>query len=77
MTKMTEKPQPRQIESPYLTSKEVVAYLRLGSLRALTRLIRDHRLPYGRRGRVRLFNIRKLDLWVESRGVEMRGRREG
>jgi excisionase family DNA binding protein len=56
------------VRSPYLTAQETVAYLRLGSLTALYRLIREHRLPYGRRGRAYLFDTRKLDRWVDSLG---------
>lgn len=60
---------PRAIDSPYLTADEAVVYLRLGSLSALYRMIRDRRLPYGRVGRAYRFNKRHLDLWVERRGV--------
>lgn len=58
----------REISSPYLTAKETVEYLRLGSLTALYRLIHEHRLPYGRRGRTYIFDKRKLDRWVEMSG---------
>lgn len=57
------------MSSPYLTVKEAVSYLRLGSESALYRLIREHRLPYGRRGRIYLFDTRKLDRWIESNGL--------
>jgi excisionase family DNA binding protein len=59
---------PREIASPYLTAKECVAYLRLPSLQALYRLITDHQLPYGRRGRIYLFDTRTLDRWIEMGG---------
>ncbi len=66
---LTAQPKPtRQVDSPYLTALEAVAYLRLGSLTALYRLAKDHRLPYGRRGRLYIFDTRKIDRWVESSG---------
>jgi excisionase family DNA binding protein len=52
--------------SPYLTSKEAVEYLKLGSESALYRLIREHRLPTCRRGRLYLFDTRELDAWVRG-----------
>lgn len=57
-----------QIASPYRTAHEAVEYLRLGSLNALYRLIREHRLPYGRRGRTYIFDVRKIDRWVDASG---------
>lgn len=71
------RPQPQQptraVDSPYLTSEEAVAYLRCGSLSALYRLIREHRLPHGRRGRLHLFDKRELDAWIRGFGsaIEM------
>jgi len=66
----------RPLNSPYLNANEAVQYLRLGSLQALYRLINEHQLPYGRRGRIYLFDTRKIDRWVESSGVvEMVGKR--
>jgi len=59
------KPQ-RAVESPYLTTAEAVQYLRLNSRQALYRLISEHRLPSGRRGRLRLFDKRELDAWVKG-----------
>jgi len=53
-------------ESPYLTATEAMAYLRLGSQSALYRLVREHRLPYCRRGRLYLFDTRELDAWVHG-----------
>lgn len=50
--------------SPYLTSQEAVTYLRLGSLSALYRLMREHRLPYGRIGKRLRFDRRELDAFV-------------
>ena len=52
-------------ETPYLTAREAVAYLKLGSLSALYRLIREHRLPYGRVGRSYRFHTAHVDRWVE------------
>lgn len=56
--------QPRQIVSPYLTAAEAIVYLRLHSESALYRLVNEHRLPAGRRGRLYLFDIREIDAWV-------------
>lgn len=58
----------RAFHSPYLTAHEAVDYLRLGSLNALYRLVHEHRLPFGRRGRTYIFDTRKIDRWVESTG---------
>jgi excisionase family DNA binding protein len=52
------------VESPYLTSREAVDYLKLPSLSALYTLIREHGLPAHHRGRLRLFDVRELDAWV-------------
>lgn len=54
------------VASPYLTATETLAYLKLGSLSALYRLIREHRLPYCRRGRLYLFDVRELDAWAHG-----------
>jgi excisionase family DNA binding protein len=66
-------------DSPYLTAKEAVVYLRLGSLSALYRLITDHRLPHGRRGGLYLFDKREIDAWVKGFGsaIEMTRFRKG
>lgn len=56
------------VQSPYLTSQEVVAYLRLGSLSALYSHIRENKLPYARVGRHLRFDTRELDAWM--RGYE-------
>lgn len=56
----------REVQSPYLTAAEAVIYLRLGSLSALYRLVREHRLPHGRRGRLHLFDKRDLDAWIRG-----------
>lgn len=47
-----------------------VDHLGLGSHTALMRLIRDHRLPYGRVGRNYRFRRDHLDQWAQRRGVE-------
>lgn len=52
--------------SPYLTAREAIAYLKLGSSSALYRLIREHRLPHLRRGRLLLFDTRDLDAWLHG-----------
>ena len=52
--------------SPYLTAKETIAYLRLGSQSALYRLIREHRLPVCRVGRRYRFDLRELDAWTHG-----------
>lgn len=60
-------------ESPYLTSKEAIHYLRLDTLRspfsALYRLINEHKLPHGRRGGLFLFDKRELDAWIRDSGM--------
>lgn len=58
----------RVVESPYLTAREAIGYLRLGSVSALYRLVREHRLPTCRRGRLYLFDKRELDAWVKGFG---------
>lgn len=60
--------QPRQIVSPYLTAAEAIVYLRLHSESALYRLVNEHRLPHGRRGRLYLFDTREIDAWVAGHG---------
>jgi excisionase family DNA binding protein len=54
------------ITSPYLTAREAIAYLKLGSESALYRLVREHRLPFCRRGRLYLFDTREVDAWVHQ-----------
>ena len=54
--------------SPYLTAREAIVYLRLGSRRALQRLIDNHRLPCCRRGGMYLFDTRELDAWLHGHG---------
>lgn len=52
--------------SPYLTTKEAVEYLRLGSVGSLYNHIRQNKLPYGRVGRHLRFDTRELDAWVKG-----------
>jgi excisionase family DNA binding protein len=56
------------VASPYLTAREAITYLRLGSRSALQRLITEHRLPYCRRGGMLLFDTREIDAWLHSQG---------
>jgi excisionase family DNA binding protein len=56
----------KTVDSPYLTAKEAVEYLRLGSLSALYRLITEHGLPHGRLGRHHRFDKRELDAFVRG-----------
>lgn len=58
--------EPRQIVSPYLTSREAVAYLKLGSLSALYNHIRENRLPVLRAGGALRFDVRELDAWLRG-----------
>ena len=55
-----------RIDSPYLTAHEAVSYLKLGSLSALYRLIKQHRLPHCRRGRLLLFHKNEIDIWLRG-----------
>lgn len=48
----------------YLTPAELMAYLRLGSQSALYRLIREHRLPFRRIGRLYRFDREDVDAWA-------------
>lgn len=54
------------VDSPYLTAREAVEYLKLGSLNALYRLVNQHRLPTCRRGRLYLFDRREIDIWLHG-----------
>lgn len=45
-------------------------HLDIHSLSALYRLIKDHRLPFGRVGRRYRFRRDQLDQWVAVRGVD-------
>ena len=59
----------RAAASPYLTAREAVDYVRAGSLSALYRLIREHRLPFCRVGRLYRFDTRDLDAWMHGQNV--------
>lgn len=64
------------VQSPYLTSKEAVAYLRLGSLSALYSHMRENKLPYVRVGRHLRFDTRELDAWMRGFGSALERRRD-
>ena len=52
----------------WLTIKQAAEYLQLGSESAVRRLVKEHRLPFGRIGRKYRFSKSRLDAWVESCG---------
>jgi predicted DNA-binding transcriptional regulator AlpA len=54
------------VVSPYLTARETISYLKLGSRSALQRLITEHRLPVLRRGRLLMFDVREIDAWLHG-----------
>lgn len=54
--------------TPYLTVRETMAYLKLGSRNALYRLIREHALPFVRVGGCYRFDTREIDAWVRGHG---------
>jgi excisionase family DNA binding protein len=62
---------PSTVESPYLTASEAMAYLKLESSSALYRLVKQHRLPTCRRGRLYLFDRRELDAWLHGYSSEI------
>jgi excisionase family DNA binding protein len=53
---------------PYLTPAETITYLKLGSSSALYRLIREHRLPFCRVGRLYRFDRADIDAWARGYG---------
>lgn len=55
-----------KLASPYLTAREAMAYLNVGSQSALYRLIREHRMPFCRIGRLYRFDKRELDAWAHG-----------
>jgi excisionase family DNA binding protein len=57
---------PRVIDSPYLTTREAMAYLRLTSPSSLYYLINEQRLPHLRRGGRLLFDRRDVDAWLRG-----------
>ena len=56
----------RVIESPYLTTKEAMAYLRLNDTGALYDLMKEQGLPYLRCGGRYRFDTRELDAWLRG-----------
>lgn len=56
----------RVIESPYLTTKEAMAYLRLNDTGALYDLMKEQGLPYLRCGGRYRFDVRELDAWLRG-----------
>jgi excisionase family DNA binding protein len=50
----------------WITPREAMAHLGLGSRSALQRLIEQHRLPYGRMGRNYRFRRADLDAWMKG-----------
>lgn len=50
----------------YLTAREAMLYLKVGSQSALYRLIRQHRMPFCRVGRLYRFDVRELDAWMRG-----------
>lgn len=60
--------QPRQVVTPYLDSREAVAYLKLPSLSSLYSHIRENKLPTLRAGGDLRFDSRDLDAWLRGFG---------
>jgi excisionase family DNA binding protein len=54
--------------TPYLTAKDAMAYLNVGSQSALYRLIREHGMPFCRIGRLYRFDRAELDAWAHGHG---------
>jgi len=54
--------------TPYLTAREAMAYLKVGSQSTLYRLIREHRMPFCRIGRLYRFDQAELDAWAHGHG---------
>ena len=57
--------------TPYLTAREAMAYLKVNTHAGLYRLIREHRLPFCRRGRQYLFHRDELDAWLRGFSSEI------
>jgi excisionase family DNA binding protein len=55
-----------KIDTPYMTAQEAMRYLKVESSSNLYRLIREHRLPFCRRGRSYLFHRDELDVWLHG-----------
>jgi excisionase family DNA binding protein len=58
------------VRPEWLTPAQAIAHLQIGSLSALYRLVREHRLPYGRIGKHYRFRRDHLDRWIEVRGID-------
>ena len=56
----------RVIDSPYLNTREAMAYLRLPRTSSLYYLINQQHLPHLRRGGRLLFDRRDLDAWLRG-----------
>lgn len=54
----------------WIGPREAMAHLGIGSQTALYRLISDHRLPFGRLGRLYRFRRADLDQWALVQGAE-------
>jgi excisionase family DNA binding protein len=57
---------PRVIASPYLNTREAMAYLRLNDTGALYDLMKEQGLPYLRCGGRYRFDTRELDAWLRG-----------
>jgi excisionase family DNA binding protein len=55
-------------QDAYLTAREAMAYLNIGSSNSLYRLIREHRMPFSRIGRLYRFERAELDAWARGHG---------
>ena len=54
----------------WIGAQAAMKHLDLNSTSALYRLINEHRLPFGRKGRHYIFRRADLDQWAEVRRVE-------
>lgn len=54
------------IESPYLTTREAMAYLNVSRINSFYRFIREHGMPFCRMGRHYRFDRRELDAWMHG-----------
>lgn len=68
---LASEPVNRRADSPYLNSEECARYLRFASARALYKAIEGgvtnvhgEPIPFCRRGRTFLFDVRDLDRWL-------------
>lgn len=56
----------------WMTPSEAATYLGVPSAKSVYRLVKEHRLPFGRVGRKMRFSKVRLDAWVESCGGVVR-----